>query len=88
MYTNEDQKKMRKEMRIFNATDFCWAAIIGILAAFVGVKLMLFFGVFEGALINGWLGEMDFRGSAEKLSYLGIFVVSGILTLMHRAKNR
>ena len=49
---------------------------------------MLFFGVFEGALIDGWLGEMDFRGVAEKLSYFGIFIVAGVLTLMHRAKNR
>ena len=53
-----------------------------------GVKLMLFFGVFEGALIDGWLGEMDFRGVAEKLSYFGFFIVAGILTLMHRVENR
>lgn len=88
MFTDENQKRLREEMRIFHATDYCWAIIIGMVAAFVGVKLMLFFGVFDGALIDGWLGEMDFRGAAEKLSYFGIFIVAGALTLMHRAKNR
>ena len=88
MYMDENQKRMREEMRIFKATDFCWAILLGILVAFIGVKLMLFFGVFEGALIQGWLGEFDFRSLAEKLSFFGIFLVTGMITLMYRAKNR
>ena len=90
MYIDEETKaQVRKESRIFQGIDWIWAAMIATLLAWLIVKAMIYFGYFENhGIIHGNLGDYDFRGLAILLWRVGIFIVSGAVTLMVRVKTR
>ena len=85
-YADENQKKAREEMRVFNAVDLVWAVLIGLAISFVSVPILAYFGAFEGALIEGWLGELDLRSLAKGASYFGVFLMGFMGTLMFRKR--
>lgn len=87
MDPEEIRKKAQEESRLFDGLDYCWAVIFGILAAWLGVNLAERLGAFEGAVVETFLGEMNFTGMAILLVRIAAFVVTFLVTLYLRKKR-
>ena len=85
---DETRERIKKESRLFDLTDVIWAVLIGTLVAYFGINLLNRLHVFDKAVLDTFLGQINLVGNAIGLSRIGAFLVTALIVLVVRYNKR